>query len=132
MPADDVNKPPPPPGAPPSDCGGVGQRPCPPEPASTAYADIEANDVPYYTRDQMLAYGQQCADWQDAESLAAFTRMQERKANGPHAYTSNACHHARHQHCTMKCSFCPARCLCSCHGEAAVEAIPLDLPPALA
>ena len=66
------SQPPPGPNPPyPFPCGGVGEQPCPPEPAIPLYAREEAiMDKPTtiwqgagaYSREQMLAYGRACYD----------------------------------------------------------------------
>lgn len=34
----------------------------------------------------------------------------------PHTYVSTACYHGHHDMCRLICKYCPAKCLCKCHG----------------
>jgi len=34
----------------------------------------------------------------------------------PHTYLSTACYHGHHDMCRRICKYCPALCLCKCHG----------------
>jgi hypothetical protein len=34
-----------------------------------------------------------------------------------HEYTATACLHDRHDDCRFFCKWCPAPCLCACHGD---------------
>jgi hypothetical protein len=34
----------------------------------------------------------------------------------PHQYLSTACFHGHHDQCRRICKWCPARCVCECHG----------------
>lgn len=33
-----------------------------------------------------------------------------------HTYLSTACYHGHHDSCRRLCKYCPASCLCKCHG----------------
>lgn len=35
---------------------------------------------------------------------------------GEHAYMSTSCYHGHHDLCRLICKYCPAKCLCKCHG----------------
>lgn len=33
-----------------------------------------------------------------------------------HTYVSTSCYHGHHDLCRLICKYCPAKCLCACHG----------------